>query len=712
MNYRIGRESAVNMSNTTANESEDSYPRWILERAFGGIKVADSPLTVEDTSRWPSGVAAPMAKEVCDVLVNVCQRNGDLEDDLSCFIFLIGGAGNGKSRLAGETVKKIEARQVGGLSTMFAQRTYEFSLKKSARTLKIINDATIPDTSAQEHPGLARDIAVALTGRQHLLACVNRGVLIGEVNSFNTAPKSEEVCISRQLIEWLLSDLYNRASQENGTYLDIEHDNIVSHYRFSKVYINKNLRAVVHVVAMDEASQLEKWERTSPSEIIQQPLACRELIQTPILEREFIDNQFAMFSDPVVNAASTYLQSIGNTDNTSELDPVLANAKVLSCKRCAEAWCALLRGAEIISGTHFTYRELWALFSHSIVGPARVADLHVLRRWVRQKVEIARNGNSTSSERVQALMSLGQLRLHMTLFDAGRKRKLDAILKDQYEWVETTSEALESISQADPLRDFGPSDGSFYTNILDRLAYMGEESLPSVSLIEESPLVKAYWTKFDTCLERSIAEFIKPTRRGATIRERNAAFSWYAKYLFRLVSVAQGWPAHCTLINEWQCAWREVQRKHSLPNNLENAILGVVLPLYEASQNNTYFPIMKSRVNPPRVDSSVISISIPRNRFELHAEIRRDLIVLKITRIGNQGGIVAETVLDFHLLREALAQRHGSGFTESLAFIEPRIERIRASLLTSQISGNIQHQRYKVIHKGAQAHFAAPITRG
>ena len=694
-----------------ASESANSYPRWILERAFGGIKVADSPLTVEDTSRWPSGVAAPMAKEVCDVLANVCRNNGDLEDDPSCFIFLIGGAGNGKSRLAGETVKKIEAQQTGDLSTMFAQRTYEFSLKKSARTLKILNDATIPATSTQEHPGLAGDIAVALTGRQHLLACVNRGVLIGEVNSFNTISKSEEVSISRQLVKWLMSDLYNRPpsqENENGTYLDIEYDNVVSHYRFSKVYINKNLRAVVHVVAMDEASQLEKWECGSTSEIIQQPLACRKLIQTPILERKFIDDQFAMFSDPVVNAASTYLQSIKNTGSIGELDPVVANAKVLSSKCCAEAWCALLRGAEIISGAHFTYRELWALFSHSIVGPARVADLQVLRKWVRQKVEIARDGNSTSNERVQAWMALGQLRLHMNLFDAGRKRKFDAILKDQYEWVETTSEALESISQADPLRDFGPSDGSFYTKILDRLAHMEEESLPSVSLIEESPLIKAYWTEFDTCLEQSIAEFIKPTRRGATIKERNAVFSWYAKYLFRLISVAQGWPAHCTLINEWQCAWCEVQRKHRLPNNLENAILGIVLPLDE-SQNNTYFPIMKSRVSPPRVDDSVISISIPRNRFELHAEIRGDLIVLKITRIGNQGSIVAETVLDFHLLREALAQRHGRGFTESLAFIEPRIERIRASLLTSQISGDAQHQSYKVTHKGAQAHFAAPI---
>ncbi len=42
-------------------------------------------------------------------------------------VFLVGGAGNGKSRLAAEVVKYVQGTRKGSASA-FAQRSYEFDL--------------------------------------------------------------------------------------------------------------------------------------------------------------------------------------------------------------------------------------------------------------------------------------------------------------------------------------------------------------------------------------------------------------------------------------------------------------------------------------------------------------------------------------------------------------------------------------------------------
>ena len=80
----------------------------------------------------------------------------------------------------------------------------------------------------------------------------------------------------------------------------------------------------------------------------------------------------------------------------------------------ANSWCSLLRGAEIVSGSHFTYRELWSLFAHSTFGPVTVDGLGDLSDWISERKALASAGHE--EEKVKSLVELGELRTHMLLF--------------------------------------------------------------------------------------------------------------------------------------------------------------------------------------------------------------------------------------------------------------------------------------------------------
>jgi len=121
-----------------------NYPDWILERSFGGPMVADTPGNKPDSHHWPQGSSASAASECCDLLVDACNRKK--RDKESVFVFLVGGAGNGKSYLANK-VTNIIIGQREGEPGRFASRTYDYNLGNGG-FLRVVNDATIPGDEA------------------------------------------------------------------------------------------------------------------------------------------------------------------------------------------------------------------------------------------------------------------------------------------------------------------------------------------------------------------------------------------------------------------------------------------------------------------------------------------------------------------------------------------------------------------------------------
>lgn len=663
------------------------YSAWILERSFGGLGVAVSPNSEQLEGSWPDGPSSPMSREATNALISAC--NGDAgADDPRCMVFLVGGAGNGKSKLAADTVNAVKGKFVGE-ERAFAQRTYAYKLK-SGGCLRIINDATIPPADRHATP-LVRDLAETMRARDHLLACINRGVLIGEIDNTEPSGGDPEMWLASSIVNWLLSGEIAKPVEAEFRIARLDEATTPDHYTAAAVYFGDIERTVIHVVYMDRVSLLENWTETGqfPGDY-KLPLPSNEINVTPILSEDR-QSRASAFEDCLSGAARAYSRST----EFDSLDPIGANAQSLSCQRVARGWCSLIRGAEVISGTHFTYRELWALFAHSVVGPVTSDGLGSLADWVQMRLVQAKT--SSSEEQLSALLELGTLRTHMLLFDAGWRLADPSGKLKGHAWPRTVSEALKSTHLADPLRHFGPFGGAEAARLAEQLASIEEGHLPGDRLSAKDKDVAAYWTGLDAEIEKVIRDEVDPRNDTSSLKKRNWLLGWYGRYMHRLVGLARGWPAHCTVVHDWQNAWLDANWSQRLAPELNDAILDIVVPS-PGQGAETFFTFMQPRVDAGEVAGARTMIALQRNKFELEAQTKGDRVEIKISQggLGDLNSLpAAVAALDFHLLREASARSNGHGFTDSLMLIEPRVERIRASIVAHQLSLPVNQHRFK-----------------
>lgn len=664
-----------------------SYSDWILERSFGGLGTAAAPGVAASVNGWVDGPSAPGALEACNRLVLSATRK-DSSDSASTIVLLVGGAGNGKSKLAADTIQRLETAkligQAGGV-----QRLYEYELECGKR-LNVLNDATIQPEGKSTTP-LVNDLVRSMEQGDHMLACVNRGVLINEMKGLSSTSYTGYEAAAGAVIAWLLGQKFEKSCD---LHLEMQEMAQTDHYSFGVIKSEQEPIAEVHVVFMDHASLLEEWPSVRESDGNFQGPVCLEPIVVRPLDAESGTETKPAFGACVSGTSGNFIDTHGGDD----LDPILANAKVLSSSSVVRGWCAVARGAEVVSGTHFTYREMWALYVHSIVGPAVPETLAKLSSHVERLIGKARS--TDKDVRLSALLGLGRLRAHMLLFDAGKPSNSadDLVPVDDFDWPLTSNEALAAMTLADPLRDFGPSDGEGYREIAELVSEIEEGRKPGEMLAAKDPRFAAIWTPLDTEIERAVLQETKPGRDKATMKRRNWLLGWYGRYFYRMVGLARGWPAHFSLISEWQESWLDANKRGSLSSTLENALFEIVMP-GDGQRGETYFSILGPRVEPANGAAAGSYIELSRRDFDLRASTAGDRIELTFekTMRGREPKPVVEAVLDFHLLREAVARKGGHGFTDSLSLIEPRIERMRAGLVAGQLADRDNSRRYQFI---------------
>lgn len=658
-----------------------TYPAWILERSFGGLGVADSPINGALEGKWPRGRSAPMSTEACRAMMLACSAEDRLGP--AHMVFLVGGAGNGKSKLAADVVSNVNGI-ARGESSDFAQRCYEFDLP-NGRGLRVVNDATIPPADKKEF-ALQRDIAEALKANEHFLGCINRGILIGErqePNDFEDNSKKIACAIISWLLEGRQPPLYDGETELETTTDD---KGVPGNYGFAKVKIAGKLSAVIHLVYMDNASLLEEWPAVELASRTDAALpTCRPRV-TPLLHRQRRETVSA-FENCLTQLAKKYSSNLAD----DELDPILSNTRSFAKSEVSRGWCSVVRGAEILSGTHFSYRELWALASHSIIGPLSSEALENLE----EHVEVQKKGvrNKTDKTYIDSAVSLGKLRTHMLLFDAGKRQQDNGF--GGFEWPETSSDAIKAIQFADPLKHFGRREGGDTSSLDEELNGLKDGHLPGAKLAGEDPLIGAYWSPLDAEIERVVAAAVNPTgETDLTSKYRSQLLAWYGRYLYRLKALASGWPAHVSIVSEWQDAWLDAHLNQPLRRELEDAVLDILAPLGDDGRT-TYFTFLQPRVSAGDTSANKVRIEIPRQEIVIGTETSGDRIDLSISLRAQAGDTPsAVTTLDFHLLREAMARQGGHGFTDSLLVIEPRIERLRAAMVATQIRSQGSRSRY------------------
>jgi hypothetical protein len=207
---------------------------------------------------------------------------------------------------------------------------------------------------------------------------------------------------------------------------------------------------------------------------------------------------------------------------------------------------------------------------------------------------------------------------------------------------------------------------------------------PSIRLAEDGYLPDA-WSPFDDALETALIEFTAADECPDVLRRE--LLSWFGGYLTRLLGAATGRLGNAAVIKAWKhCFELCCDGQANLPMDLGSAIRALLYPAGGEGRPNTILvPAFAARAEPLRPQRDGLSA-------KLAEYVYHDAIGMRIRRAGGRmllecihagtANVLGQLVLDFPLLREALACHGGrAGQTESTPYLEPRIERCRASTL-------------------------------
>lgn len=610
--------------------------RRLQKCAFGGEDVAARP-GAEDDDWWPR---APLLPGVQELISDFADGAGK---ECLRIDFLLGGAGNGKSFAA-----RLLGNELGLLSRgndPLARRIY--TTQRNGCSVELLNDATIaPSADYGSHQGyaLACDMERWWTqcAAQSVAAfcCVNRGIVIDELRSLSGI-EGEIGGFARTILAWLASPDFEVTKELGGSSKESELD-LGEHYR--ELRFDLQGRSVrVSALSVDAYSLFEReGHRSRAGELFQRIVEC---CRGEALER------------PVAC-------------------PIRANVEDWVRENALLSWESVMEHAEIASGRMHSFRDVWGLAALSILGPrfSTTEGSSSLLEHVDLHLEVARNGSS-SFERLQAWLELSHFRVHNALFRAPIPRGSEATPH-----YPPSTPAHHGLSLVDP-STWGSSKSKAVEEAMQHIALGGH---PSTALLGSGDL-HASWSEFDSGLERSLVEYVSCDACPDNVRRR--LVSWYSGYLMRLVGVSSGHLGNHASITQWKQLRSLTKRgPGKLPLEFEKAIRSLIFPQHDdAPRDNILVPAFAARVEPLQAQNEGTTARllevIPHGSINMQARQRGGRILLECSLAG-ESEVIGELVLDFQLVREALACRdRRAGQTESSTHVEPRVERCRASSL-------------------------------
>ena len=671
------------------------YPKWVGERGFGGANVADSPVVRGESTHWPVGKCASGALECCELLIDACNAgNGDQQT----MVFLVGGAGNGKSFLANKVSNDINGKLLGEHG-IFARRLYSYELE-NGKILDVVNDATMPpdDDNEEVKDFLVRDLARNLAHKGNFLACVNRGIFISEVNNFQKDRAESEYIVATNVVRWLLEGSDKNLDLPEGWSFSTVPENTATHYSYGVVTSDDSRSIHIHVSFMDQTSLFEPMP-----ELAEQPsgagaaLKFKEHKLIP-LSQDFGEIEYNSPSFDVLETFSARVRETFESENEiiSSIDPVYANISNFNNPQFLVGLSNVLRAAEIHSGSHVTYRDMWGVTELSLMGPIGGRSYEDLGREIQELIQGAESGDIAAS--ATCMIRLACLRAHMSIFSARLPEFLASGTVGQPTYP--SQPVLKSLTSADPLKALENSVGS---RIKQKLLLLNEGVSPGSQLAAEDKAFGEVWSDFDESLERKILSWLAIDDKGLEFSKRNQLLSWYGQYLSRLCSVVHGMPAHADKVGMWQKLWNQASKGSSRPRGwLKDGLDNLVFASFDTSNPVTMLPVFSSKVVPVTKNraSQHIVLEIQKGRYEWTIFTEGDVIYAELNNLQFPGK-GAKLVLDFPMFREIYAMSESDGFTEVSLDVEPRIERVRAKILSlEEMNDNVSGANYVFVDNG------------
>lgn len=630
----------------------------LWDRSTGGGDVAYRPEIVTGnelpTAPRPAGV-----EESCGWFAHGLETAS-----IPRFLFLAGGPGAGKSHAAGSLVRGYE--KLSPVEDGLAHRRYTYSA--GPRQTVLINDATIPSTEYPHSP-LARDIDETVRAGNHLIVCVNRGILVEEKNAFS-GKSSANITAGEALVKWLTFE-----SASSGQEWKVSNETTEDYFRTGRLISNGIVLAELVVVYVDVCSLLEK----KPSVIVDFSTSETSLKPQPYKIADF--DERAIWLDDHCPAGDLLSRVIDDLSNfhfeaiDSRYNPIAANISSLSSSAGRSAFLSLLRAAEIVNGQRFTYRTIWGAIVRALIAglPEEIVPSKLPE-------SIAQMGVIPSDP----------LQLFYHMRDLANYRCSQALFG-----IEATSAGTDSdprrnpvtrlTSLIDPMRDAVPgylsdmTKAGWATPVTD--AFAGPTTLSSPLCNIEATIhaedgFHNFLTDFDRTLDKSFADAMNVDRLPDN--ERFEIIHWYGSYLGRLYAVANGIPAFKWEISLWTESWC---LQPSLPDTISNGMRTLLRPkrIPGHPDSASLIPIFDSRTDPIVGNQIEPKLALQTSDFRMTTETRAEELFL----ILKEGGVeIARMLLDFSLLREAtVCGNDHPGMTDLTEATSPRLERFRAARL-------------------------------
>lgn len=635
----------------------------LYDRATGGANVAADPNNPLDNF-WPRAADAA-GIDIASEWFEKAKTRGD-----QVFLFLVGGPGGGKSHVSAQLVANLE--EIDPKETGLARRAHIY--RYGTKELLLVNDATI-DESDRKNATLKLEIEESLESEHSIIACVNRGILVEELSQFHSA--------SNKLVESIL--LWISSSDAPDIDTSISTSASSDYVKFGKATTKAGQEIEICVCYVDVCSLFERAPKPS-----------HFLDSAGNLKFDLPDYKIGKFSkrrsielddQPATDLFSKAISAIVQGEdipNTILYNPVAANLKNLSQSDLVISLASVMRSAEICTGQRFTYREIWGAIARSIIGDLSGStnsfDLETVLVQMQPKAE-------TPREHFRAMQRLADLRYHQALF--GLHDGLTVANQHLTNPVTKLMAAVDPIRDSQPgYFDHGDDTSGWVTPLLDAFASSFAAGSPLEAVIKqvenrENDLFTKCITEFDRQLDESFTKLIgdqslKDAERGAIVR-------WYSTYLSRLYAISNGISAFREQISTWIQIWTTEPK---LPIDIEKKFLSMLRPRRSGSEDeSSYIPLFDSRT--VSITSRLTNPKLAVRLSDLKTVTRRegDSIILILLEQGQE---VAEILLDFSLLRDALVcTADDVGVSDVSNVNAPRLERLRASRLApSMLSKN------------------------
>ncbi len=378
------------------------------------------------------------------------------------------------------------------------------------------------------------------------------------------------------------------------------------------------------------------------------------------------------------------------------INPVAANLENLAQDALVNSLSTLMRAAEISTGQKFTYREIWGALARCVIG-----DLSVTSNSADLQKELIglQSMSSNPRENFKSMQALAELRYHQSIF--GLQDGLTVGLQHQ------SNPVTKIMAAVDPIRDSQPGyfdaqdeASGWVTPILDAFASSLRSGSPLEAIlrqIEGNPddRFPMAITSFDRKLDQAfIAMIADPTLKDV---ERNTAVRWYSTYLSRLYAVSNGICAFREQIATWVQIWTTAP---ILPFEIKRKFMSMLRPRRSGSEDvSSYIPIFDSRTI--SITSRVSSPKLAARLSDLDTVTRRDGDSVMLA-LNEHAVEVAETLLDFSLLRDALVCTPDDvGVSDVSSVNAPRLERFRAARLTPSMLA--KNAPISILHGNSEA---------